>query len=333
MSDHNKHAVVEDVLSSVRRLVSEDKRPLQSHSSEREDAPSAERLVLTPALRVADGDDTDATPQPVAEESPVDELGALLAENDGVSDQVADLDEMHLSPTDVHPADQDDHEDAQRIRARPNADGDTLEPDVADTALLLTDPALPIADTGSVSDAVEAAQGEDASEALETSALSAKIAALETAIADIPDAWDPDTEGQDAYAGSQQDAMVWEDIDEASAPDTVAATTVEESKAEGVQTPTATVQTDSDHAQDTDDTHDSKRGYNADHSNDSEAGDDAGFSMPGDDQLLDEDTLREMIGKIVHEELQGALGERITRNVRRLVRREIHRALTARDLD
>ncbi|WP_417473344.1 hypothetical protein [Leisingera sp.] len=47
---------------------------------------------------------------------------------------------------------------------------------------------------------------------------------------------------------------------------------------------------------------------------------------------LDEDGLRELVASIVREELQGALGERITRNVRKLVRREIHRALAAHDL-
>jgi cell pole-organizing protein PopZ len=42
--------------------------------------------------------------------------------------------------------------------------------------------------------------------------------------------------------------------------------------------------------------------------------------------------LREMVADIVRQELQGTLGERITRNVRKLVRREIHRALAAHDL-
>ena len=49
--------------------------------------------------------------------------------------------------------------------------------------------------------------------------------------------------------------------------------------------------------------------------------------------LLDEAALRELIADIVREELQGALGERITRNVRKLVRREIHRAMTIQDLE
>ncbi|MBK1635247.1 hypothetical protein [Rhodovulum adriaticum] len=48
--------------------------------------------------------------------------------------------------------------------------------------------------------------------------------------------------------------------------------------------------------------------------------------------LLDEDMLREIVGEIVRQELQGALGERITRNVRKLVRREINRALAARNI-
>ncbi|TDE41169.1 hypothetical protein [Antarcticimicrobium sediminis] len=52
-----------------------------------------------------------------------------------------------------------------------------------------------------------------------------------------------------------------------------------------------------------------------------------------DESVIDEDSLRELVAEIVRQELQGALGERITRNVRKLVRREIHRALAAQDLD
>lgn len=54
---------------------------------------------------------------------------------------------------------------------------------------------------------------------------------------------------------------------------------------------------------------------------------------PTPEYQIDEDALREMVGDIVKRELQGALGERITRNVRKLVRREIYRALEARNLD
>lgn len=49
--------------------------------------------------------------------------------------------------------------------------------------------------------------------------------------------------------------------------------------------------------------------------------------------VLDEAALQEIVRQMIREELQGALGERITRNVRKLVRAEINRALIARDLD
>lgn len=48
---------------------------------------------------------------------------------------------------------------------------------------------------------------------------------------------------------------------------------------------------------------------------------------------FDEDTLRPIVAKLIREELQGELGERITRNVRKLVRREILRALNSREIE
>jgi cell pole-organizing protein PopZ len=48
---------------------------------------------------------------------------------------------------------------------------------------------------------------------------------------------------------------------------------------------------------------------------------------------IDAEALRDMIRDILRQELQGPLGERITRNVRKLVRAEIHRALATRDFD
>ncbi|NGM47140.1 hypothetical protein G5B31_16510 [Rhodobacter sp. SGA-6-6] len=48
---------------------------------------------------------------------------------------------------------------------------------------------------------------------------------------------------------------------------------------------------------------------------------------------IDEEMLREIVRDIIREELAGTLGERITRNVRKLVRVEINRALTAREFE
>ncbi|MBU2868941.1 hypothetical protein [Pacificibacter marinus] len=52
-----------------------------------------------------------------------------------------------------------------------------------------------------------------------------------------------------------------------------------------------------------------------------------------DDDVLDEEALRDMIATVIREELQGALGERITSNVRRLVRREVKRAMALREFE
>jgi hypothetical protein len=48
---------------------------------------------------------------------------------------------------------------------------------------------------------------------------------------------------------------------------------------------------------------------------------------------IDEIALRDAVVRILRDELAGDMGERITRNVRKLVRREINRVLVTRDLD
>ncbi|MFN3938016.1 MAG: hypothetical protein ACK4KW_10585 [Gemmobacter sp.] len=54
------------------------------------------------------------------------------------------------------------------------------------------------------------------------------------------------------------------------------------------------------------------------------------FDDPAD--VIDEEMLREIVRSVLREELQGPLGERITRNVRKLVRIEVHRALEASEM-
>ena len=48
---------------------------------------------------------------------------------------------------------------------------------------------------------------------------------------------------------------------------------------------------------------------------------------------IDKSTLQPLVASLIREELQGELGERITRNVRKLVRQEIQRALAVRELE
>lgn len=48
---------------------------------------------------------------------------------------------------------------------------------------------------------------------------------------------------------------------------------------------------------------------------------------------LDEEALRALVLALVQEELGGEMGKRITRNVRKLVRREINRVLSSREIE
>lgn len=49
--------------------------------------------------------------------------------------------------------------------------------------------------------------------------------------------------------------------------------------------------------------------------------------------VIDQDELRLLVSQIVREELSGELGERMTRNLRKLVRREMQRILAEREFD
>lgn len=60
---------------------------------------------------------------------------------------------------------------------------------------------------------------------------------------------------------------------------------------------------------------------------------DASGAAPLPAGAIDAEALRPIVAQLIREELQGDLGERITRNVRKLVRREILRAINAREFE
>ena len=180
---------------------------------------------------------------------------------------------------------------------------------------------------GAVDPAVQgddAALAEDASADLEgdldgsqrVSAVVQKIAELEAKVGRSSEQWEPDGASRDPYAGTNVETLEWQDHtgdvqDDADLDDM----DMEDADLDAADQTL--------HAQDlteeavTEATLDALDGV-------------AGASA--EDSYLDEDSLRELVADIVRSELQGALGERITRNVRKLVRREIHRALAAQDL-
>lgn len=70
----------------------------------------------------------------------------------------------------------------------------------------------------------------------------------------------------------------------------------------------------------------------ADHAFSADLDDDIAAFMQ-EDSVIDEEALRKLVAEVIRQELQGALGERITRNVRKLVRREIYRILASEDFN
>ncbi|WP_298857780.1 hypothetical protein [uncultured Sulfitobacter sp.] len=382
---------VEDVLSSIRRLVSEDKRPLAGLRSTpveelaaeenpvddvpkvsdavEDDMPEANRLVLTPALRVLPSE-----PEPEyeleaeveddeAEDGPLD-LGSVARETwknetDDVDGSVEEIvDGADPGPMVLFPAAPEQRKDAamdaldalvhDALENEAKAIEDELdEADYGDEAFWDDDEVAVELDheqgaaeasdqndeanwdlqedviaelsednyesydrSGNI-DAPEAAlddpsvSDEDAAPKVEKlsagAPLTAKIAALEAALRGTHQEWEPDGDEADTLPLTDAPAMAWEDdveLDAKGAPFVAEPELIQEVEPE-IEPEAAP----------------------------------AAAAFATDDQVMDEDALRDLVSEIVRAELQGALGERITRNVRKLVRREIHRALTAQEME
>ncbi|WP_254437874.1 hypothetical protein [Ruegeria arenilitoris] len=142
--------------------------------------------------------------------------------------------------------------------------------------------------------------------------LSAKIEALEAAIARTEDQWEPDGDSDDAYSGTPTISLKWHAEDQFIAVNSDVETATESEQLKSETTATFARNSDSSTAKKT-------RSSEADGEQSA--------------RVMDADALRALIAQVVREELQGVLGQRITRNVRKMVRREIYRALAERELD
>ncbi|ALG90817.1 MULTISPECIES: hypothetical protein [Actibacterium] len=139
---------------------------------------------------------------------------------------------------------------------------------------------------------------EPAGDAWEEISLEERIAELEAAISNSGEEWEPDGSELDGTSARYEEAAA------ADAP--APAATPEEATAEEAAPETAQ-QADADQERELD--------------------------LEDEPMVLDEEMLRDLVSEIVRQELQGALGERITRNVRKLVRREINRVMASRDFE
>jgi hypothetical protein len=346
MSDPVSNVEIEDVLSSIRRLVSEETGSKPRPEPLRQ--PSAEnRLVLTPSLRVLDGVEKTTAPvdfdkeiQQVDEETPWRNPDATLYR----AAQIEPEPESKPVSVDIEkPAGVVSSlaaENAEKISVEPSSNVLQQEDDQPSSVFVMKDivrsagaDAMPevdldwgeVAETGGdtqsddIQDAVESIDVEDIlSNDVDLDVLtpfSAKIAALEAAIGERQDQWEPDGAPGDDYAGTTVQTLRWQDHE--------------------IDAPTSVANENNDRAAEQDTLYAAAANDDVDTSLDIDDDDDEATSdlFVGDDGIMDEDSLRELVADIVREELQGALGERITRNVRKLVRREIHRALTTQQLD
>lgn len=280
MSDPVTNVDIEDVLSSIRRLVSNG-----PDASGPKDKTKSDKLVLTPSLRV---DETNAP-------------------DESAADEIAPGDEQAAGAEPEHP-EPDDH------RAEPEAVSDmaATEPATGQEAgegLDRPERDGPEADASETDDAeIDRFLGEG------TSALGAQAAEFEEEVAQREDQWEPDGVSDDAYAGGAVASVEWQDATEDDADDEFSTSSdpdmepADEATSYSFERVWETVEDDGRRAA-------------------------PGTDFDFDDAVIDEDSLRDMVAEIVRQELQGTLGERITRNVRKLVRREIHRALTSQDFE
>ena len=289
MSDPMTNVEIEDVLSSIRRLVADGGHDTAPRAAS---APRAPKLVLTPALRV------DA---PV-----VDRPSGDTSERDGA--------EPVSGPIILGPRD--------RIERHTTAEADDSVCDAA------------VSESAKVKDRVS---------------LLATIAELEAAVREQPDEWEPDGTGTQTEPGwaragfrDQTDISDAEEMkDDVLAP----------APADATAWPATLVEAARRYGDGADDAVPEFRHHRADNVVRTEDGDDGfdddliggpGLGTDPEDPidqylsgtgLIDEAALRDMVRQIVRDELQGKLGERITHNVRKLVRREIHRVLTTQTFD
>ncbi len=337
MSDPVTNVEIEDVLSSIRRLVSDgDKARSREAASaavaitqaeelsaeEPETAESASsRFVLTPALMVVDGDVADESTRVEVEDGTDDGWFRSDDDADGKTSEVNDAD---TAPSNV--AETENHDQDEK----------TSQHDVTDGPLELTNMVwgpLVVEDGKSAEDEAqpepeilveEATQVEPAATSPDRSELVASITELEAAIGGGAEEYEPDGSevmGQTiAWPGAV--ARSFEDVEDAQVD-------AQDETPEGSHEPLT-----EDNAQESGQTpgHDEANGAESS-AGDVYEDDDLDGLLEAGGVALDEEALRALVSEVVREELTGPLGERITRNVRKLVRREIYRILSSQEFD
>ena len=359
MADSAPDPKVEDVLSSVRRLVSGEVQRRVSRPTESAKAPGA--LVLTEAQRVAEQPKPAAKPDPakrsleerIAELEAAVDRGAQEFEPDGSEDPAQNRPDRIVY---TRPPSSDEVSDRAALR-------------LSQIALIETGPAADESDGGgkatvpfrhetSRAPQTEAPMAEDVPQPpaqAEVRAFSNPddvAAGIEARLSKggqqaAPEAKDVQGSGQGSNENEEKlqenDALKAEDDFDAALSEAVAAS-ISSSEDDGPSEaapgdfldqdevlayvdPSASEKSDKGGQEDLQAEEPSNE---VPASTDPMVGDAAAAAVL--ENISDEEVLRLLVGRLMREELQGKLGERITQNVRKLVRREVMRALESRDL-
>lgn len=353
MSDPVTNIEIEDVLSSIRRLVSDEARASErsekapSFSSDtppqavelhdESSGPSGETsdvsvvkaapaLVLTAALRIVPEQEDDIDEQASREaessvEEGLNEAALILSQDVVTSDGEQDLANENLAKLN-----NSDHADdsGSDLDEPSNEDHSSLQEALPSEAEAVSEDEK---EHASFDDREESTTNSQENEAPEEPSdpitIEDKIAALEAIISRSDTDFEPDGAEGGANAGRPGHSLPWEDSREQRPklqsglfpdPDDVSqsasfaddAIAFQQAHTQAVESAQAEISANAT---------------------------DTVFETEELNGVLDEEALRDMVAEIVRQELQGPLGERITRNVRKLVRREIYRALAANELD
>ena len=278
MADNVVKAGIEDVLSSVKRLVSEEGKAGKG-ADQSTKARKPGRLVLTDALRISKPAQAETAPLKLEPEysAEVSAKPMLLRACDIVRDDAGT-----------------DQETPSEVAIDEQSDDPTLS-------------------------------------------LSAKIEALEAAIARTEDQWEPDGDSDDAYSGTPNQSLSW-DTDTAFAAGDGQTSLDEQPEDELPQSDQVAsdaedpvVETPRQEELESDEAQPATFIRSTEAAPVTESAEQEAAQLR--ELSIDEEALRSMIAEVVRDELKGALGERITRNVRKMVRREIYRALAAQELE
>ncbi len=410
MSESVTNVEIEDVLSSIRRLVSEDIKATSVRApapEKQEPAPveNADRLVLVPSFRVAkepvaevanaaepvetvdeSQPDAEAKSDGSDEQAAGDNLGVLTltAENelpaeqsggDGLASEASETEVLENDALD-QVVDQITDEVVHELTAEMQPGG---APDDMDdgTESALEDGLADVAEETTDETADETSVPQFTPDVAETPSrlhsLEATIAELEAAIDHQPNEFEPD--GSEEVGSSPEiEPLQWEDegqSEPASPPEFLHRRAPETAETPTEATPTeAPLETPAEPIAETSVETSPEAAAETTADTSPEPQENPGVSAetvvafakeqpPVDDfeellretptpdasetrsdmraedglDVIDPETLHDMVADIVRSELQGVLGERITRNVRKLVRREIHRILSSADLD